>query len=40
MCIRDRGGVGLTTGEEARVVLALTMAADRSAKEGVPIKLE
>ena len=34
------GGVGLTTGEEARVVLALTMAADRSAKEGVPIKLE
>ncbi|MFT6497570.1 MAG: Gfo/Idh/MocA family protein [Alphaproteobacteria bacterium] len=33
------GGVGLTTGKEARQILALTMAADRSAKEGVPIKL-
>jgi hypothetical protein len=33
------GGVGLTTGEEARTILALTMAADRSTKEGVPIKL-
>ncbi|MAI11103.1 MAG: hypothetical protein CBD27_01570 [Rhodospirillaceae bacterium TMED167] len=33
------GGVGLATGEHARNVLALTMAADRSVKEGAPVKL-
>jgi len=31
--------VGLTTGEQGRQVLALTMAADRSAREGVPISI-
>jgi predicted dehydrogenase len=33
------GGVGLATGEHARQVLALTMAADRSAKSGKPVAL-
>ncbi len=33
------GGVGLATGGHARDVLALTMAADRSAKEGKAVKL-
>ena len=33
------GGVGLATGAHARNVLALTMAADRSAEEGSPVKL-
>ena len=32
------GGVGLATGAHARDVLALTMAADRSVKEGGPVK--
>jgi len=31
--------VGLTTGQQGREVLALTLAADRSAREGVPISL-
>jgi hypothetical protein len=35
----DMGGVGLATGAHARDVLALTMAADRSVKEGGPVKL-
>ncbi len=33
------GGVGLATGAHARDVLALTMAADRSCKEGAPVAL-
>ena len=33
------GSVGLATGEHARNVLALTMAADRSVREGKPIRL-
>ncbi len=33
------GGVGLATGAHARNVLALTMAADRSVKEGGPVKV-
>jgi myo-inositol 2-dehydrogenase/D-chiro-inositol 1-dehydrogenase len=33
------GGVGLCTGEQARTVLALTMAADKSAKTGKPVML-
>ena len=33
------GGVGLASGDHARNVLALTMAADRSVKEGLPVKL-
>jgi predicted dehydrogenase len=33
------GGVGLATGAHARRVLELTMASDRSVKEGKPVKL-
>jgi myo-inositol 2-dehydrogenase / D-chiro-inositol 1-dehydrogenase len=33
------GGVGLAGGKHGRQVLALTMAADRSCREGVPVKL-
>lgn len=33
------GGVGLATGQHARQVLALTMAADKSAKIGQPVSL-
>jgi predicted dehydrogenase len=33
------GGVGLAAGEHARNVLSLTMAADRSAREGKPIPI-
>jgi hypothetical protein len=33
------GGVALAPGHHGRAVLALTMAADRSAREGVPVKL-
>jgi len=33
------GGVGLATGDHGRRVLALTMAADRSAREGAPVSL-
>ncbi|MBI3126205.1 MAG: Gfo/Idh/MocA family oxidoreductase [Candidatus Tectomicrobia bacterium] len=37
--ILGRGGVGLATAEHGRQVLALTMAADRSCKEGKPVNL-
>ena len=33
------GGIGLATGAHARRVLELTMASDRSVKEGGPVKL-
>ncbi len=37
--VLGRGGVGLATGEHARGVLALTMAADRSCREGKAVRL-
>ena len=37
--ILQQGGVGLATADHARNVLALTMAADKSCKEGTPVKL-
>ena len=37
--ILQLGGVGLASAEHARGVLALTMAADTSCKEGTPISL-
>jgi myo-inositol 2-dehydrogenase/D-chiro-inositol 1-dehydrogenase len=37
--VLGHGGVGLATGVHGRKVLALTMAADRSAREGKPITL-
>jgi hypothetical protein len=37
--ILQMGGVGLATADHARSVLALTLAADKSCKEGKPISL-
>ena len=37
--ILQQGGVGLATADHARNVLALTMAADNSCKNGTPVKL-
>ena len=37
--ILQQGGVGLATADHARNVLALTMAADNSCKNGAPVKL-
>ena len=37
--ILQQGGVGLATAGHARNVLALTMAADNSCKNGTPVKL-
>lgn len=37
--ILGMGSVGLTTGQQGRQVLALTMAADKSAREGVPTSI-